>query len=57
MFLDYEKFRQLAWGERGQESSAYHMLINWVVKNKSSLNIIGERRNLNFIDRPIQYNV
>lgn len=33
-YLNYEEFRQLAWGKRGQESSSYNMLINWVLKHQ-----------------------
>lgn len=32
--LDYEKFRQFVWGERGQELSSYHRLIEFVYKNQ-----------------------
>ena len=34
VFYDYEKFRQFVFGKRGQESSSYNMLINWVMKNQ-----------------------
>lgn len=42
VFLDYEKFRYYVWGERGQESSAYHMLINWVFKNQVNPDYFGK---------------
>lgn len=32
--LDYNKFRELVWGKKGQESMDYHMLIEWVVKHQ-----------------------
>lgn len=34
VYLDYEKFRQYVWGERGQEFSSYHRLIEFVQKNQ-----------------------
>lgn len=32
--LSYEEFRAQIWGERGNESPEYHMLIDWVVKHQ-----------------------
>lgn len=32
--LSYDDFREYIWGKKGNESSEYHMLINWVKKHQ-----------------------
>lgn len=32
--ITYEIFRKIIWGDKGQESQSYHMLIDWVFKHQ-----------------------